>query len=92
MNLPARPASWIGRPDLRLAYPTGHREAPDDPFGEVRLDLAADGRVALERWRGARHQRWSGRTDPGLLGVIVEALAAAPGPSLRARCRPGPRP
>lgn len=65
-----------------LTYRAGSRVAPDDPFGEVELELHADGRVRLRRWRGPLEQQWSGRTPDAVLADVVTRLAASPFPEL----------
>lgn len=89
MSTPALDAV-LRAPDLVLRYHAGHRAAPDDPFGEVLLEVAADGRVRLERWKGARHDHWRGRTEPAVVAAVLADLGRSPFPALPLAALPPP--
>jgi hypothetical protein len=75
-------AAFAADPAAVLTYRAGSPVAPDDPFGEVELELHADGRVRLQRRRGAAHEQWSGRTPDAVLAEVVARLATSPFPEL----------
>jgi hypothetical protein len=69
-------------PALLLVWRAGQRAAPGDPFGEVELQLAADGWVRLTQWRDTGEVAWSGRTTPDAARAIIDALRRSPFPAL----------